>query len=260
MQEVNFIMNNSGNAISKYFDKVIYYIKKIYNEEEQNIIKAAGLMTEQIAKDKVIHAIGPGAHSRIGVEDMFFRAGGLMPINAILEFSMDKGALRTSLLERVPGIATALLDYYKVGEGDLLILINAYGINAATIETALESKRRGVKVIAITSPTNAKAIPANHPARHPSEKNLCDLDLDVIIDCKMPIGDAVVSLEGLDTKVGPITTIVISYIVNSLVCCTVEQLLGKNIKPPVIVSMNTPDAGVENKKYLERYYNILKKL
>lgn len=255
-----FLVAKTNDAIFKYFSEITSYIEKIYIEEKQNIEIAAELMAEQIVQNKVIHAIGPGAHSRIGVEDMFFRAGGLVPINAILEFSMDQGALRTSLLERVPGIATALLNYYKVKKNDVLILINAYGINAATIETALECKRRGTKVIAITSPINAKAIPKDHPARHPSKKNLDDLDLDVIIDCKMPVGDAVVDLEGLDTKVGPVTTIVISFIVNSMVCCSVEKLLKKGIKPPVIESINTPSAGAKNKKYFEEYYDILKRL
>lgn len=253
-------MEGKVDAIDKYYNQVIEYIGKIYSEERENIEKAADLMAEQIAQNKVIHAIGPGAHSRIGVEDLFFRAGGLVPINAILEFSMDQGALRTMLLERVPGVATALLDYYKVGKGDLLILINAYGINAATIETALECKRRGTKVIAITSPANARAIPKDHPARHPSGKNLCDLELDVMIDCKMPVGDAVVELEGLDVKVGPITTVVISYIVNSMVCRTVEKLVEKGIEPPVLVSVNTPDAGKRNQRYFEEYYYILKRL
>jgi uncharacterized phosphosugar-binding protein len=253
-------VEKKASAVDKYYSRVTEYISKIYTEERQNIEKAADLMTEQIAQNKVIHAIGPGAHSRIGIEDLFFRAGGLVPINAILEFSMDQGALRSMLLERVPGIATALLDYYKVKKDDLLILINAYGINAATIETALECKKRGTKIIAVTSPVNARAIPENHPARHPSGKNLCDLELDVMIDCKMPVGDAVVELEGLDVKVGPITTVVISYIVNTMVCRTVEKLIEKGIEPPVIVSVNTPDAGRRNQRYFEEYYNVLKRL
>lgn len=81
-----------------------------------------------------------------------------------------------------------------------------------------------------------------------------------MIDCKMPVGDAVVELDGLDTKVGPITTVAISYILNSMVCRTVEKLIERGIEPPVLVSINTPEAGKRNEKYFEEYFYKLKRL
>ena len=44
-------------------------------------------------------------------------------------------------MERVVGYAPKVPRYYGVNPGDLLIAVNAYGINPVTIDTALECKR-----------------------------------------------------------------------------------------------------------------------
>ena len=228
--------------------------------ERVNIEKAANLAAAEIEKDHIIHAVGTGCHSQIGAEDIFFRSGGLAPFNAMLDFSMSIGALKTTQLERTPDFARVLLDYYRVQPGDLLVLINAYGINAATVEMALECQRRDIHIIGITSPDNSRAIPKDHPARHPSQLNLCDVPMDVMIDCKMPVGDAVVEIDGLDARVGPMTTIAISYILQSIVVSTVEILVKKGIKPPVVTSFNAPDRGVNNQALFDKYFWQIKNL
>jgi uncharacterized phosphosugar-binding protein len=47
-------------------------------------------------------------------------------------------------IERTPGYGRFVINDYGLTEGDLLIIVNAYGINAATIDAALEVRRRGV--------------------------------------------------------------------------------------------------------------------
>lgn len=247
-------------AKDQYFKVINEYLERIHEEEAENIDKAAGLVAGTIAKDRVLFALGPGCHSRIGVEDIFFRAGGLAPVNAMLEYSMDVGALKTTNMERVPQTAVALLDYYKVGKDDVLILINAYGINGASVEAAMECQKRGVHVIGVTSPNNSKAIPKDHPARHPSKQDLCDIPMDVLIDCKMPVGDAIVKIDGLEPKIGPMTTIAISFIMQSITVAAIEKLVEKGIEPPILTSLNAPDRGVNNAKLLEKYYGRIKNL
>lgn len=60
--------------------------------------------------------------------------------------------------------------YCKIDPDDVMIVVNAYGINANAIDAAIESKKMGVKVIAVTSPGFSKVVPSDHPARHPSKK------------------------------------------------------------------------------------------
>jgi len=79
---------------------------------------------------------------------MFYRTGGIVPVNAILEpgVSLAFGATRSTFVERLPGYAGGVLRYYGVGEGDVLVIVNAYGINGVTIDSALEGKKLGAKV------------------------------------------------------------------------------------------------------------------
>ena len=46
-------------------------------------------------------------------------------------------------IERTPGYARALLDEVAFDSGDLLIIVNAYGINSATIDSALYAHETG---------------------------------------------------------------------------------------------------------------------
>ena len=85
---------------------------------------AARRMAEQIASDRLIHIYGPGGHSNLASQELFFRAGGLMHINAILDEGtlLSNGALRSMAIERTPGYGKVVINNQGLGEGDLLIL------------------------------------------------------------------------------------------------------------------------------------------
>lgn len=241
-------------ANSKIFkDTVIGLLETIEREEKNNIDKAAELMAKTIKDGKLIHVIGPGGHSNMGAFEMFMRAGGLVPVNAILDPGtlVNFGARRSTAIERTPGYGITVLEAYNIVDG-ILIIVNAYGINSMTIDVALEARRRGVPTIGVASREFSERIPQNHPARHPSNKNLCD-NVDIYVDCHMPYGDAVVSLEGLKPKVGPVSTIVNAFTVNLMVIRTAEILLAEGIEPPIFASGNIPGGDEYNKKLQEKY-------
>ena len=68
----------------------------------------------------------------------------------------------------------------------MLILVNAYGINAALIDAALTATELGVTTIGFSSREHADKTTADHPARHPSASNLHDV-VDLHIDTKVPL-------------------------------------------------------------------------
>ena len=249
-------------AMRTYYERVTDLLKRVEKEKE-NVAKAARLTSEAIEKDRLLHVFGTGGHSYIGAEEMFWRAGGLVPVNPIFDpgVSLSHGGTRSSMIERLPGYVKPVLEYYQVKKDDVMIIVNAYGINSATIDAAIESKRMGAKVIAITSPEFSKVVPLDHPARHPSKKSLFELEeVDVVLDCHMPPGDAVVEIEGFSQKVAPVSTILNAFLLNSIVACTVENLVKKGITPPVWMSGNMPGGDEANKKYIEKYFERIKHL
>ncbi len=91
----------------------------------------------------------------MAAEEVLWRAGGLAPINAILDpgTNLIHGAKRSNVIERTAGYAASVLNAYRVGltPGEVIIIVNAYGINAMCIDTVLEAQKRKMTSIAITS-------------------------------------------------------------------------------------------------------------
>jgi uncharacterized phosphosugar-binding protein len=162
-------------------------------------------------------------------------------------------------IERTPGYGTIVIEDYGLAEGDLLILINAYGINSAVIDAALEAKRRGVKIIGVTSVRHAQATAANHPARHPSKKNLYEV-VDVVLDSHIVVGDAVLSIEGVDQPVGAMSTFATTYLLNSMVAEAVQLLAQDGVQPPIWRSGNSPDGDASNARFIDSFKGRIKKL
>ena len=111
-------------------------MRRILDDETETIGNAAERMARQIAEDRLIHIFGPGGHANLAAQEIFFRAGGLMHVSAILDEGtlLSNGALRSTAIERTPGYGRVVIGDQRLGEGDLLILVNTYGINAAVIE------------------------------------------------------------------------------------------------------------------------------
>ena len=249
-----------GRLSRIYHDKVRELFETIMAEESDSIERAAELMASTIEKGELIHVIGPGGHSNMGTYEMFYRVGGLVPVNAILDPGtlISMGARRSTIIERTPGYGVAVLEAFDVKDG-VLIIINAYGINAMCIDVALEGRRRGIPTIGVTSREFAEKVPPDHPARHPSKLNLCDV-VDVHVDCHMPFGDAVVEVEEIKKSVGPVSTLVNTFVLNLMVMETVEILLERNIDPPIWASANVPGGDKINSKFLEEYVGRIKLL
>ena len=170
------------NIIRQYANKVQELVEAISAEQEA-FEKGAQLVAEAIKRDELIHVIGPGGHSNMAVEEVLWRAGGLAPINAILDpgTNVIHGAKRSNIIERCPGYGIRVLDSYGINRpGEVIIIVNAYGINSMTIDIALEAKRRGLKTIGITSESFARIVPKDAPSRHPSGLNLFE-NVEVLV-------------------------------------------------------------------------------
>lgn len=244
----------------QYWEKVVSLYNEIVQHEMESINKAAELIASVIEKDQLVHVIGPGGHSNMGAEELFYRAGGLVPINAILDPGtlLAMGARRSTIIERTPGYGVSVLNAYNVKDG-VLIIVNAYGINAMCIDVALEAKKRSVPTIGVTSKEFATRVPADHPARHPTKLNLCDV-VDVHIDNHMPYGDAVIDVKEIGKKIGPVSTLVNLFVLNLLVIKTVEILVSKGIEVPIWTSANVPGGDKANQMYFEKYSGRIKLL
>lgn len=250
------MMNDYG-----YFASIQENFKKVNDTQGENIKAAAQLMANAIGEDRLIHVYGGGGHTTLCMGEMFFRAGGLSCINPIMEtgLSVFNQALKYLELERTVNYGSAIMKYYDLQPGDVLIIFHNIGINPATIDAAMEAKKAGAKIIAVSSSHWQKEMPAEHFIRHPNKTNLFDY-ADVCIDDFNPVGDAVVTVPGLETPIAPVSNIIDFYIAHLLEIATVEACIEKGITPPVWSSANTPGGDEKNAAYLAKYRPRVKML
>ena len=250
-------MDNSNG----YLPKVTQLLNRIENEQYDNIRDAAKLMADAIAADRLIHVYGGGGHTTLPVGEMFFRAGGLCCINPCMEtgLSVFNQAQKYLALERCVNYGRAIMEYYDLQRGDLLIIFHNIGTNAATIDAALQAKEAGAKIIAVSSSDWQDNIPKDYELRHPSRKNLFDL-ADVCIDDYNPLGDTVVKLEGFDTPIAPVSNMTDFYIAHRLEIECAKECLSRGIEPPFWRSANVPGGDEFNKKNLDKYSPRIKML
>ena len=245
-----------------YVEKAFANIKRVVDEQGENIKKAASMMADAIENDKLINVYGGGGHTTLVMGEMFFRAGGLSNINPIMEtgISVFNQALKYLELERCENFGRSVMKYYDLQKDDLLIIFHNIGINAATIDAALEAKENGVKIIAISSSYWQDEMPEDHFIRHSSKKNLFEL-ADVCIDDYNPVGDSIINIPGLETPIAPVSNVVDFTIAHLLeIECIRICVEERNIQPPVWNSANAPGGDEKNAAYLKKYKPLVKSL
>lgn len=231
-----------GHALCRdYLTACEAVMRRIHESQGDSLAEAGAALARTIAADRLVHVYGPGGHSNLATQEIFYRAGGLMHISPILDPGtlLSAGALRSTAMERLPGYGRVVIEQAGLRQDDVLLLVNAFGVNSAVIDAAFAARELGVFTIGFSGRDTALAIPANHPARHASGANLHDI-VDLAIDTGVPGGDAALQLNGIDTPLGPVSTYANAFALNALVLHAVAALSGMGVTPPIWRSRNAP--------------------
>jgi uncharacterized phosphosugar-binding protein len=238
----------STAAGQRYLRHLSGLLERLEREQWPHIRSAATIIAETMAAGRTLHAFGSG-HSHMLTEELFYRAGGFVRVRPILfeGLMLHASAPLSTSLERVPGLASAILDDHVVEAGDAMLIASNSGSNAVVTEMAREARRRGLRVMAITSLEHA----TSDAARQGSGPRLHEL-VDVAIDNGGMVGDAAIELEGLPSRVAPTSTVVGAAIANALVAEVCELLLAMGIVPEVFTSANVLGGDDANAEHLRR--------
>ena len=227
------------DAGSRWLKAGIEVLERIQQTQSEAIEQASQICAEAIGAGGLVHLFGTG-HSRIPVEEMFPRYGSYPGFHPIVELSMTfhtqvvgaNGQRQAMFIERVPGLAEVILSNFKFAPKDALIAFSSGGRGAVTVEVARGARKRGLRVIAVTSVAQSKAADVD-PA---VGARLMD-EADVVIDLCTPPADALIRLDGLEeTPVGPGSTIAAVAIADAIKSRTAELLVAAGKMTPVITS------------------------
>ena len=238
----------------RYFAHAQNKLQQVLEHELPNIKIAADYVTESCKNGGKFYVFGSG-HSHMIAEELYLRAGGLALVHGILppELMLHEMANKSTYLERVEGYSQALVELYRVEARDTVMVISNSGRNAVPVEMCLAAKAKGAKVIAMTSMQHS----ANCTSRHSSGKKMYEI-ADVTIDNWGEPGDAAFLIEGLDSTIGPTSSITGITIAQALVCQVVDNLVKEGIEPPVFKSSNVDGGDEHNNRMFDKYYGYWK--
>ena len=239
----------------EYYSKVCEVLNHVMSTQSEKIEQAGEMVARSIEADGVIYAFGCG-HSHIVGEDLFYRAGGMAPVCAVLDSALmlHEGAVKSSCMERLPGIAKPLFDRYCMTERDVLLVSSTSGINSVPVEMAEYAQQKNIPVIAIVSQAYAE-----DRSRVPDGKRLCEC-AELVIDNGVCHGDAAVTVGSSGVRVGPISTLSSCLIAQCIMTHAEELLWERGITPPVYVSGNVHGGMAQNRELIEKYRSRIQHL
>jgi len=237
----------------EYYEIIKNQMEEQFTKEGENIVEAAKYCSDSISKDRVIHVFGCG-HSQIFAMEVFYRAGGLVPVNALIipHLALFPKAKLSTLQERVEGFANQYLALEDVSPQDTMIIVSISGRNAAVVDMALEAKKIGMKVVALVSMEFSNAT----TSRHSSGKKLSDV-ADVVIDVKCISGDASLEMEGVEPKFCGTSTVLGVAVMEAIIAQTVENCVKKGYVPPIFVSSNLDKGDAINAEHIKKYSKLI---
>ncbi|MGH9542851.1 MAG: sugar isomerase domain-containing protein [Terriglobales bacterium] len=190
----------------------------------------------------VLHAFGCG-HSALLVQEIFYRAGGLVAVNPILDcrLGFEPGALASSAFERGIEGAGELASRADFRGGDAGLVISNSGRNGLPVEIALRMKAAGVKVIALTNVRQSRKA----ASRHPSGQRLFEV-ADIVLDNGVPAGDAALRIAGIAAPMGPFSTVLGAALLHVLLIEVAAEMAAAGQAPAVFPSANVEGVTLED--------------
>lgn len=234
------------SILENYLSSVTGILNIVATEEQTVLNNAAELIAKAYIQNKKIYIFGC-THSAILAEDVFYRAGApafWQPLwGPGMSIATTPGFL-TSAIERSQEVGEAIIDNSQISAGDVILIISTSGKNAAPVAVAEKALSRGAEVIIVSSSSyrNAKG-------NHSKTASVWQLEnRALIVDNHVPCGDASIKVD--NCPMGPVSTIVGSFILHAISALAVEKISSHGVIPPVFLSSNAPNGREHNEALL----------
>ncbi len=242
------------NLPGAYFQRLRQQLEELERRSLSAIEQAAERCAQCLLRGGAIHVYDTG---HLVSRELINRAGGLA---AFIPFSFDlqvqnphpyreaHGISAGPTPDTVRAIVRAALDRSRIVPGDVLIIGSVSGKTPIPVELALQARQRGVFTIALTALDYSSRLESEHE----SGKRLFEV-ADLVIDNAAPYGDAMMSLEGLETPFCPASGIGAAAALWALVAGIVEIMVAAGKPPTIFASINRPDGQQRYQQSIEQF-------
>ena len=231
------------SATTTYFNNLTALLERTLQTQQAGMEEAARRIADCFRQGGMLYTFGTG-HGHLLALEIFYRAGGMARVCPILDekLMLHVSAAKSTLEERDEGWLPILLEKYPIKAGDVLIDMSNSGRNAVPVLLAMEARKRGAYVIALTSLQHTQAV---------TSRNRLNLRLfeaaDLVLD-----NDA--SWQAADgSMVGPTSTAVGAAMLQSIVCRVKELSLEEGFEADYFKSSNVDGGDEWNDRLIEKY-------
>lgn len=245
-------MELKTQGILQFYRQISDLQRHVVETQLDVLSEVAGEMAAVIRRDERIFTFGTG-HSHMLTEESFYRAGGVpaaVPMFVPMVLMLHESARLSSQVERMPELATPLLDEYEPQPGELLFVYADSGVNGLPVQLAIEARQRGLTVVGVCSLKYTRIAPLSKVGKRLDEV------VDYLIDNHGIPGDALVEVEGTPWRVAASSTITGALIWNCLLTEAIFRLSENMEDLPVFASFNMRGAAQHNETILEKWSRI----
>jgi uncharacterized phosphosugar-binding protein len=237
-----------NNPSISYYKAVNSLLEQAILGQLDTIHLAAETIGQCLINGGLLHVFGTG-HSHMLVEELYGRAGGLMPVNAILlpRLMLHEDMVEATLLERRTEMADEVLAGQPLQAGDVMLIISNSGRNGLPVEIASRARTMGLTVIALTAVQYSRTL----ESRHSSGLRLFEV-ADIVLDNLGQPGDTCLEFKELGTRSGATSTVIGAAVLNAVVVEVIDLLAKKGIQPPVFISANIAADEMQSVNALRR--------
>ena len=233
------------SAVARYFSDVHARLDDLALSQASSIEHSAALGSAAIIAQRPIHIYDTG---HLISHEFIDRTGGLAAYTALsFGATVARGnewvAAGRSQLDRTGERSANLLvewlfEQGTIAPGDPLILSSVSGTNALVVELARQARARGITVIAVTGVDFSNELISNHS----SGKRLFEL-ADVVLDNRVPYGDATLALDGMAERVAAWSGLAGAALMWAVTAGIIERCLAAGTVPTTYASYNLPGGG-----------------
>lgn len=235
--------------LDRYTQRINEQFEKVETTQRDAIIAVGNAIAQCVEKGGAVHVYDSG---HIIDSELIGRGGGLMLLQR-LRYNLDvisggPDRDRSGVDQSMEGLAAYALKKSQVLPGDILIIGSVSGKTAHIVDMALEAKKMGLTVVAMTSVEYSSSV----PSLHSSGKRLFEC-ADYVLDNCAPLGEGMLEVPGIRAHFGAASGLSAALIMWSVCAQAIDRLLADGYTPSVYLSDNVIGGMEYNAQLLKHF-------